>query len=229
MQAIDVMTKNLVTVVADTTVEDVAKLLLRHHISAVPVVTDDNQLVGIVSEGDLIRRIVDEEAPRRSWWLELISGQGAVEDYIKTYGRHARDVMTRDVISVPEDLELSEIAKLLAKRRIKRVPVVAEGRIVGIVSRSDLLQGLASAPTTKTLPVADDRILRERIHQALVDVPGVAVSLVNVTVSDGQVRIWGAVNSDFEEKAIRVAVENVEGVREVDMQMGRIPAWSYGI
>ncbi len=229
MQAIDVMTKKLVTASADTSVEEVAKLLLKHHVSAVPIVGQNDELLGLVSEGDLIRRIVDSDEPRRSWWLELISGQGAVEDFIKTHGRHAKDVMTRNITTISPQTEVAQIAKLLARKRLKRVPVVEGGRLVGMVSRSDLLQGLITAPPGKTTPVADDRLLRERVLEALAEVPGIAVSLVNVTVAGGQVRIWGAVNSDFEEKAIRVAAENVEGVREVETQMGRIPAWSYGI
>ncbi len=230
MQAIDVMTRKVITVTPETSVEDIARKLLKHHISAVPVVDDKGAVLGLVSEGDLIRRIVDDKAPRRSWWLELLSGTGArAADYVKTHGRHARDVMTRDVVTIAQDMELGAIARLLEKKRIKRVPVVHEGKLVGIVSRSNLLQGLGSSKKTAAAPASDDRVLREKILEALSEVPGVGVSLVNVIVEDGRARVWGVVDSDFEEKAIRVAVENVEGVREVELQMGRIPAWSYGI
>jgi len=138
--------------------------------------------------------------------------------------------MTRDVVSVEEGTPVAEIARLLEKHRIKRVPVLRKGRVVGIVSRANLLHAL-SAITDGTLqePTEDDRVLRKRLDEALKEVPGAAVNLINYTVDNGRVAIWGVADSDFEENAIRVAVENVPGVRMVEVHMGRLPAWSYGI
>lgn len=225
----DVMTKNVVTVTPETPVEAIAGLLLDHHISGVPVVNADGGVVGLVSEGDLMRRIAAPDAPRRSWWLELFAGSGfTAADYVKTHGTKARDVMTRDVASVPEDMPIGEVARMLEKRRIKRVAVLRDGKLAGIVSRANLLQGLAALPATRPETGADDQVLRARIFEALADVPGISASFINVIARDGQVSIWGVVDSEFEENAVRIAAESVVGEDHVDMQMGRLPAWSYG-
>jgi len=225
----DVMTKNVVTVTPDTQVADIARLLLEHHISGVPVVDGDGVVVGIVGEGDLMRRVAQTDAPPRSWWLELLTGSGpTAADYVKTHGTQARDVMTRNVTAVPEDMPIGEAARMLESQRIKRVAVLRDGKLVGIVSRANLLQGLAVLPATPSECGADDRLLRARISEVLAEVPGISVSLVNVVVRDGQVSIWGVVDSDFEETAIRIAAESVAGEGNVDIQMGRIPAWNYG-
>src|SRR5574338_371038 len=145
MQAKDVMTTRLATVAPDATVREIANLLLERRISAVPVVDSDGRLKGIVSEGDLIRRPELGTLRHRSWWLSLLSN--AEEDaisYVKTHGGHARDVMTPEVITVDETAPLEQIADTLEKHGIKRVPVLGKGKLVGIVSRADLLRGLVA-------------------------------------------------------------------------------------
>ena len=140
MLARDVMTRGVLAVRAETPVEEIAALLLSRSISAVPVVDGDDRVVGIVSEGDLMRRTEAETYRRPSWWLELVSDPASLaRDYVKTHGRRASDVMTRQVVSVTEDTPVDKIASLLDSRRIKRVPVVREGKLVGVVSRADLL------------------------------------------------------------------------------------------
>lgn len=231
MQVADVMTTDVVTVTADTTVDEIVKTLLQHNVSAVPVVDEKNAVVGLVSEGDLMRRVREDEAPRKSWWLELLAApENPLEEFVKTRGRHAREVMTKEVVTVPEDMPLGQVARLLEKKRIKRVPVVRDGKLVGIVSRSNLLQGLGTVPEAAlATPSPDDRTLRDQVIAAVAEVPGATLSMVNATVSDGVVSIWGITDSDAQEDAIRVAVENVPGVRSVDVHMGRIPSWGYGI
>ncbi|MDP3958782.1 MAG: CBS domain-containing protein [Pseudorhodobacter sp.] len=231
MKARDIMTTAVVSVPQDARVEDAITLMLSHHVSALPVIGDKGLLVGLISEGDLMRRLRDEAAPRRSWWLELFGGTTqSNEDFIKARSHRVTDVMTRDVVSVTEETPIGEIAGLLEKKRIKRVPVLRDGRVVGIVSRANLLQALARIDTaTLPKPTSDDRALRVRIGEALTEVPGIAVNLVNYTVESGDVAVWGVADNDYVEKAVRVAVENVPGVRSVDVQMGRLPAWGYGI
>lgn len=229
MQARDVMTRDVVTVTGKTPVEDVAKLLLARHVSAVPVVDDAGAVLGLVSEGDLMRRVANPETPRRSWWLELFADpRGSVADYIKTHGRTAADVMTVKIHSVTEDTPVGEVARVLESARIKRVPVLRDGKLAGIVSRANLLQALAAAPTPAPQSEIEDRVLRDRILLALAEVPGIQVSLVNVIVRDGIASVWGTVNSEFEERAVRLAVESVVGEGKSELQLGRIPAWSYG-
>ena len=220
MQAKDIMTTSVITVPQDGKIEDAVRLMLDHQVSALPVVDTDGDLKGL-----------DTDGPRRSWWLELLSGSGnSAQEFVKLNSHHIADVMTRDVVSVEEDAPVAEIARLLEKHRIKRVPVLREGRVVGIVSRANLLHALSALPDGALgEPSEDDRVLRSKIDEALKEVPGATVNLINYTVDKGNVAIWGVADSDFEENAIRVAVENVSGVRSVDIHMGRLPAWSYGI
>jgi len=161
MRARDVMTPDVITVDPDTSVQAVAKLLSERGISGVPVVDAADQLVGIVSEGDLLHRVETgtDRRPerltgrRRSWWLDTIaSNEELARDYAKSHGRTAKDVMTRDVISVTDTTELADVAMLLETKRIKRVPVLRDGRLVGIVSRANLVRALA---VTKSDPGID--------------------------------------------------------------------------
>ena len=230
MKAKDIMTPAVVSIRDDSTVEQAVNLMLENHISALPVLDSDNKLVGLISEGDLIRRMRDGGAERRSWWLELFAGEGDARDYVKTRSHRVVDVMTRDLVTAEEDTPVSEIARTLETRRIKRVPVLRGERIVGIVSRADLVRALAQSKDGKLpSPATEDEPLRKAIEAAIAEVPGASVNLINLMVENGNVSIWGIADSDFVENAIRVAAENVEGVRSVDIHMGRLPAWAYGI
>src|SRR5215203_3981133 len=144
LTAADVMTTEVVSVEPDTPVRDIAELLYTRRISGVPVVEHD-RVIGIVSEGDLIGHTAAIGEQRRSWWLSLFADESlSARDYAKTHGRTARDVMTASVISVEETATLAEIARLVERHRIKRVPVLRDGKLVGIISRGNLLQGLAT-------------------------------------------------------------------------------------
>ncbi|WP_242601351.1 CBS domain-containing protein [Pseudaestuariivita atlantica] len=225
------MTTDVITVGNDATIDEAVALMLEHHVSALPVVGADGKLVGLISEGDLMRRLRGKDAPRRSWWLELFSApEDSTDDFVKTRSRHVSDVMTRDVVSVAETTPVSEVARTLEAKRIKRVPVVRDGKVVGIVSRGNLLHALAQIDA-KALPrlTATDEELRKAVLAALREVPGSAVNLINVTVDDGRVTIRGVADSDFVENGVRVAAENVPGVQGVDVHLGRLPSWGYGI
>tara|TARA_R110002110_G_scaffold156585_1_gene351742 strand:- start:752 stop:1447 length:696 start_codon:yes stop_codon:yes gene_type:complete len=231
MQAKDIMTSSVISVPQGGTVEDAVRLMLDHHISAMPVIDAEGGLMGLVSEGDLMRRVRETDGPRRSWWLEVLGGSNdSAKDFVKLKSHHVEDVMTRDVVSVEEDTTVAEIARLLEKHRIKRVPVLRSGQVVGIVSRANLLHALSALQDgALPEPSEDDRVLRAKIEEALKQVPGAAVNLINYTVENGNVTVWGVADSDFQENAFRVAVENVPGVGTVDINMGRLPAWAYGI
>ena len=231
MKAADVMTKAVISIPSDGTVEEAVRVMLEHHVSALPVIDADGKLVGLVSEGDLMRRIEKPQSARRSWWLELLEGSGdSARDFVKLRSHHVADVMTRDVITAQEETTVAEVARLLEKHHIKRVPVVKDARVVGIVSRANLLHALSSAEDGRVPnPSNDDRALRGQIEKALKEVPGVAANLLNLTVNAGAVSVWGVVGDETEIGAIRVAVENVPGVRSVEMHVGRLPAWAYGI
>ena len=156
MKASDVMVSNVITVGPDASIPDVAEMLLRHRISAVPVVGPQGEILGIVSEGDLINRPESETERRKPWWLDaLATNEGLAAQYVKSHSRKAADVMTTEVITAAPDTSVAAIAALLEKNRIKRVPIVENGKIVGIVSRANLLQALASLKD-KTPQVSPD-------------------------------------------------------------------------
>jgi CBS domain-containing protein len=216
MLAKDVMTTNVITVSPETSVQEVAQCLLERGISAVPVVDAAGKLLGIVSEGDLMRRSETGTERKPSWWLDMVSStEDKAREYVKSHGTHARDVMTRQLVTTTEDATLEEIATLLEKHHIKRVPVVRGGKVVGIVSRANLLRGLIAKREQPAAPTHDDRALRDAVTRAI-EATGARAHLVSVMVSGGKVQLWGAVDSTEEKDAIRVAAETVPGVQAVD-------------
>ncbi len=225
MQAKDVMTANVVTVQPGTGVPEIARLLLKHRISAVPVVDADQRILGIVSEGDLMRRTETDTERRHSWWLEaMLSTEDRAREYIKVHGRKAGDVMTRDLISVTEETPLYEIAGLLEKHHVKRVPVTRDGRLIGIVSRANLLHGFAAKEARTTGPgSSDDQTIRENLLHTLAKEAGLDMALINVIVNDGVVQLWGLVGSGTEKKAAQVSAENTAGVKRVENHLGQAP------
>lgn len=215
MQARDVMSTPVITVTEDASVSDVARLLLRHGISGVPVLGADGRLVGIVSEGDLVRRVESGTEREPSWWLRVFGDtEEHVRDYVKTHGRRVGDVMSRKVTTVREDAAIAEIAELLERERIKRVPVVRGNEVVGIVSRANLLHALASMPTqvaqAATGAAPSDRTLKTRIEDEMRRA-GLDTSFVNVVVADGVAWLWGAVRTESQLDAARVAAERAIG------------------
>ena len=216
MRARDVMTRAVATTTPETTVEKVSKLLINLRISGVPVLDRNGQLVGIVTEGDLLRRVETGTERQRSRWSELFSANSRLaEEYIKSHARRVEDIMTREVVSVAELASLGEIAELMETKRIKRVPVVHNGKIVGIVSRADLLQVLASGGAT-TADEDSDRLIRERLLAELHKQEWANPAESNVVVSDGVVHFWGTVGSQEERTALRVVAETIPGVRDIE-------------
>jgi CBS domain-containing protein len=217
MKASDVMVSNVITARPDATVLQVAELLLSNRISAVPVVDESGKLLGIVSEGDLMLREEAGTERRRSWWLDYITAkQTLAEEYVKSHSRKVADVMTRSVITASPNTSLGQIANTLERNRIKRVPIVADGKVVGIVSRANILQALASM--SKTIDGAtkpQDSEIRHRVVERLKTEPW-QPSMLNVTVHDGTVDLWGMVNSEAERKAAVVAAEITPGVHTVN-------------
>ncbi|WP_458526885.1 CBS domain-containing protein [Onishia taeanensis] len=221
MRAVDIMTPQVVSVSPETAVQEIARLLLAHRISAVPVVDGDQHLLGMVSEGDLMGRNENQAEQPTPWWLALVSsGPETAASYIKTHGQTAQDIMSHPVVDVEEDASVAEIARLLEKRHIKRVPVTRDGKLVGIVSRANLLQGLATAPAPSEATV-DDRSLRDALNQELEE--KLNTVRVNVIVTDGVVELWGLVASDEEMKAVQLAAKNQPGVKRIENNLSRMP------
>jgi len=230
MHARDVMTMPVISVLADTTVEEVARTLLARRISAVPVVDEHDRMIGIVSEGDLVRRAETDEETQDSWWLEnLADGDSRAQSFARAKGRLAKDVMSTSVIVASEDDSLAEIARMLEQHKIKRVPVVRHGKLVGIVSRANLLQGLASATSPGPAPrvpsepaastssarrVTDDRTIRATILNTIHNDIGVRYP-INVIVTHGQVDLWGGVETGAQRQAVCAAAESAPDVTAV--------------
>jgi CBS domain-containing protein len=225
MNAADVMVTKVITVQPDASVREVAKILLANRISAVPVVDKSNGLLGIVSEADLIRRAEIGTERSSSRWLELLVGnQLSAQDFIKSHARRVADVMTRDVITVTAGASLSEIVHLLEKHRIKRVPVVDKGKIIGIVGRANLLQALLRSQQD----ISGER-LKAPVSQAdmvtKLEAEPWWPGNVNVIINDGAAQLWGIVEAQVQKDAIRVAVESIPGVRTIsnEISVHRIP------
>jgi CBS domain-containing protein len=227
MKASDVMVCNVITVSPDATVQQVADLLLQNRISAVPVVSAGGEILGIVSEGDLINRPETETSHRKSWWLDaLASNETLAGEYVRSHSRKVADVMTTEVIWAAPDTPVSEVAALLEKNRIKRVPIIDNGRLVGIVSRANLLQGLASLGRKAPQARPDDAAIRDKVMAKLNHERWAKPALISVTVLDGTVDLWGIVESPAEKKAVHVLAEVTPGVRAVNDNLIIRPAAS---
>jgi len=227
MKASDVMVTSVISVGPDACLQDVAHTLLANGISAVPVIGIDCKLLGMVSEGDLMRRAEAGTERRRPWWLAMFTGREALAaEYVKEHSRKVTDVMTRHVVTAEPDTPLQEIATLLEKNGIKRVPIVQSGRVVGIVSRANLLQALASFRKQADIGASNDLAIREGVLNRLKAESWARPSLINVIVQDGTVELWGIVDSQTERKAVRVAAEVTPGVRAVNDNMIIRPAES---
>jgi CBS domain-containing protein len=215
MKASDVMVSPVVTVRPTSSVQEVAKLLLEQRISGVPVVDDQNKVVGIISEGDLLHRAEAHTQHRRGWWLRLlVSSDQAASEYARARARKVEDLMVRDVVVASPETPLHEIAALLERHGIKRIPIVRDGELVGIVTRSNLIQAVASARPAVEISVSDSKI-RDQLLERLNRQGWAHTSLLNVTVNAGTVDLWGFARSEAERKAIRIAAETMPGVHAV--------------
>jgi CBS domain-containing protein len=224
MRAIDVMVRDVVTVSPETDVAAAIKLLAEHDVSALPVLDKAGNLVGVLSEADLIHRVEIGTEKHRPWWLEAVTGATMLAgEFAKSHGKKVGEVMTAGVISVTEETPLSEIAALFERKRIKRVPVVKDGKLVRIVSRSNLIQALASAAERVDRHDETDRQIRLDLLSRLQEQKWTDFGSRNITVSGRVVHLWGLVSTEAERKALLALAEGVPGVSRVSDEM--IPAY----
>ena len=223
MKAMDVMVHDVATVNPEDDIADVIKLLAEHDISALPVVDDDGHVVGVISEADLIHREEIGTGKHRPWWLEALTPASTLaNEFAKSHGRRVSELMSTDVVSASEDTPLGQIATLLEKHRIKRIPILRDGRLVGIVSRANLIQALASSlPQVATGD--SDRKIRVELLDRLHDQDWTDFGSRNIIVSGGVVHLWGLVGSPEEHKALVALAEGVPGVIKVSDET--IPAY----
>jgi CBS-domain-containing membrane protein len=216
MIASDVMTRNVLSVSPDSTIEEAAKLMLERGISGLFVVDAKGDLAGVLTEGDMLRRGELGTEKQRSWWLRMLVSPGRqAADFTRANARHVRDVMTRDVVCVASGAELDEVVTAMESHRIKRVPITEGGRVVGVVSRSDLVRALVGRARAVPPLATDDRSLRTAILDALEKSSWAPMTTLNVAVADGAADIWGTITNDDERRAILVTAENTPGVKTV--------------
>src|SRR5262245_15107780 len=216
MKAKEVMTSPVVTVESDATILQAVRIMLQRRVSGLPVVDKNGGLVGIVTEGDFLRRAETGTTRRRPRWLEFLIGPGRLADeYTRSHGRKVDDVMTRDPISVAEDTPLEDIVKLMEKRQIKRLPMVRGQELVGIVSRANLLHALAGVVREVKPTVQSDEAIRTLLLAELAKQSWAPVALIDPIVRNGVVELWGSLTDERERPALVVAAENVPGVKAV--------------
>jgi CBS domain-containing protein len=216
MKAKDVMTRQLISVAPDSSILEALRLMLQHKVSGLPVINKIGNFVGIVSEGDFLRRAETETERKRPRWQQLLFGQGRLaSDYVRAHGRKVEEVMTSDVITVTENTPLDEVVTLMEKYRIKRVPVMHEDELVGIVTRANLLRALAGVAGHIPSAPGDDEAIRSQVITELHRQSWAPADLIDVVVRDGSVQLWGTVFDSRLRDAARVAAENVPGVKAV--------------
>jgi CBS domain-containing protein len=216
MKAADIMTPKVLSVSPDASILEAMQLMLLNRVSGLPVIDQHGSLVGIVTEGDFLRRAETGTEKERPTWLEIFMGPGRLADeYAHTHGRRVVEVMTPDPFTITEDTPLEDVVDSMERLRIKRVPVVRDGRVVGIVSRADLLHALASAVRTLAATSRTDADVRQHILSVLADLAWVPKSFVNVEVHDGVVELRGSILDERERQALRVIAENAPGVKAV--------------
>ncbi|TIS55649.1 MAG: CBS domain-containing protein [Mesorhizobium sp.] len=216
MQAEAIMTAPVIGIEPTASISDAAGLMLSKNIGGLPVIRSDGTLLGIVSEGDFLRRAELGTRRKRSRWLEfLVSPRRAAEEYVQANGRRIEEVMTADVITVSPDASLSEIVELMTRNHVKRIPVVDGGKVVGIVTRSDLLRALLSVLPGSAPAAMDDERIRQNIIAELATQKWAGKDMISVTVDKGVVELSGAIFDERERQAAIVAAENVAGVKAV--------------
>jgi CBS domain-containing protein len=215
MNAGEVMSRNPIAVTAEAGLAEALRLMFDHRISGLPVVDGKAGLVGILTEGDLLRRSEIGTAGQRSRWLDLLTMTGRLaSDYVRTHTRRVSEIMTSDVVSVAEDTPLTEVVHLMERHRIKRVPVLRDGALVGIVSRADLLHALQRLLVAEPKAAASDETIRRHVLAELARAPWAPHGLT-VDVANGVVTLNGVILDEQKRSALRVAAENVPGVKAV--------------
>lgn len=219
MKAHAIMSRNVITATPAKPVREIAALMTEKRISGIPVVSADGKVVGIVSESDLLRRSEIGTEPTRKWWLNFFSDPDALaRQYTKTHGLRAEDVMTRPVISVSEDADLSEIASTLERQKIKRLPVLRDGKLVGIISRADLVRALSQAAEAERPPV-DDEVLEKVLLEKMRAQDWLDGTFINLAVRNGVVELNGAIASAEQRRALRVLIEEMDGIHRINDQL----------
>lgn len=224
MRANQIMTKRVIVIAADDSVYDAAEIMLNSGISAAPVVDADGKMIGIVSEADLMHRPELGTVPGKSWLERLLADDTVMaKSFIRSHSHRVADVMTKSVVSADERTTVQDIAALMQRHHVKRIPILHGDKLVGVVSRSNLLQGLLAREPSSLTGKADDEALRAAVMATLAKRGWASAPTTNVVSQDGVIHLWGYVDNDTVKKAYEVAAENVPGVRRVKNHMMVLP------
>lgn len=216
MKALDVMARTVISVDPDATVLQAARQMLQHRLSGLPVIDKGGNLVGILSEGDFLRRRETQTERKHSRWLEFLMGPGKLAaEYTHSHGSKVAEVMTVDVCTVTEDTALEDVVELMERRRIKRVPVVRGKQVVGIITRANLMHAMVSLARTAPKDAKDDTTIREKLLAEMQKEKWAPTAMVNVVVRGGVVELWGSIFDERHREALKVMAENISGVQAV--------------
>lgn len=216
MQARDIMASRVVSIAPEATVLEAIELMLKNRISGLPVIDGTGALVGIVTEGDFLRRAETGTERKRPRWLEFLLGPNSLaKDYVRSHGRKVEEVMTKELVTVSEEAPLDEVVRIMERKRVKRLPVMRGRELVGIVSRASLLHAFATMTRDLPEPPKSDADIRRRVMEELAKQPWAPIALIDIVVKDGVVELWGSITEASQGEALRVCAENIPGVKAV--------------
>jgi CBS domain-containing protein len=216
MKIRDIMSTRVISIAPDASVLEAIRLMLQNHISGLPVIDSSGAVVGVITEGDFLRRGETGTERKRPRWLEFLLGPGRLADeYVKTHGRQVNDVMTREVITIADEAGLDEAVDIMERRRIKRLPVVRGGQVIGIVSRANLLHALVGLAAAAPPPTMADTAIREELLAEFARQTWAPAALVDPVVKEGVVELWGTITEEAQREALKVCAENIPGVKSV--------------
>jgi CBS domain-containing protein len=217
MRATDIMTKTVATIRGDASIQTAIAAMVYRHVSGLPVTDEKGKLIGVITEGDLLRRVETDTGRRRAGWLEFLRGPNkAAHDYVRTHSRRVDDLMTREVVTVTEDSTLDEIVDIMEQKHIKRVPVMRGDALMGVVSRADIIRAVARALNEEPIVPLSDAKIAERLEEEMKNGEWGGAESVNITVHEGVVALEGVIFNDGLRPALRVAAQNIPGVKAVE-------------
>jgi CBS domain-containing protein len=225
MKASDIMTRDVVTVKPETSVREIAELMTQHRISGLPVVNAGGRVVGILSESDLLHRAETGTEKRRKWWMRaFIDTDQLAREYAASHARNAGDIMSKDVVSVDADMELGDVAELLDRKKLKRLPVTQNGQLAGMITRGDLVRALTVRLREAAASPGVSEDLARSIRSRMQRETWLDTALVSVSVDGGEVELAGLVASHDQRRALRLLVEDTPGVKRVDDKLSIKPS-----
>ena len=216
MKASDIMTHRVITISPDATILDAVRLMTKNRISGMPVVDESGKLVGVVSEADFLHRPETGTVRKPlSWFSVFFRPNESAQDYVRSHGTSVREIMTPDPVTIEGDTPLDEVVHLMEAHNVKRLPVMQRGKLVGIVTRVNLMRALASLHRTIPKSRETDSTIRERILADIDRQDWSTGVLVDVAVHDGVVDLWGTIADEAQREALDVLAKNTPGVRQV--------------